>query len=147
MYSCAGMPGMEDCVRFSTIAYVNALATACLFLSSGLNGLLAVKFKQAQPSVATAGFTTRIVGCVLFSVAMVYVLDNYFTTLRQLEAMTDGTIRTGLVFWSNSVVNITFAVVLLVSDIAYRKCTCSWDWSGAKYTAMGSAGEARTTEN
>ena len=139
---------MEDCVHYSTIAYVNALATACLFLSSGLNSLLVIKSKKPQFFVAMAGFTTRIVGCVLLSVAMVYVLDSYFTTLRLLEAKTEGSIRTRLVFWSNSVVNITFAVVLLASDIAYRKCTtCDWDWSGAEYTVMGSGVEARTRED
>lgn len=148
MYRCAGVAGLEDCVPYSTIAYVNALATACLFLSSGLNSLLVVRSKDAQPSVAAAGFTTRIVGCVLLSVAMVYVLDSYFSTLRQLEEKAQGSIRTGLVFWSNSVVNITLAVVLLASDIAYRKCTtCDWEWSGVEYTTMGGAVEARTRED
>lgn len=137
---------MEDCVRYSTIAYVNALAAACLFLSSGLNSLLVAKAKKPQFSVAMAGFTTRIVGCVLLSVAMVYVLNSYFTALSLLEAEAEGSMQTGLVFWSNSIVNITLAVILLASDILYRKTTCDWDWSGAEYTVMGNAAQAEMRE-
>ncbi|PMB65605.1 hypothetical protein BM221_008966 [Beauveria bassiana] len=68
---------------------------------------------------------------------MVFVLYSYFTTLNKLEPGVEGRIQTGLVFWSNSVVNVTFAVILLASDIGYRKLTQNWAWSGAHYRIVG----------
>lgn len=68
-------------------------------------------------------------------------MDSYFTALRLLEADTEGNIQTGLVFWGNSVVNVTVTVILLASDILYRTITKNWKWSGVHYTIMGNVGQ------
>ncbi|XWX00649.1 hypothetical protein V2A60_008670 [Cordyceps javanica] len=101
--------------------------------------LLVVKSSEAQIRIATAAFAFRAGGCAFLSMALVFVLDSYFSALSALKPDADGKIQAGLVFWSNSVVNVTFAVVLLASDIVYRKATQNWAWSGAHYTITGSA--------
>lgn len=105
---------------------MDTLAAACFFLSSALNSLLVVKSRKPQFSIATAAFAIRAVGCAFLSTALVFVLDSYFSALSALQLDADGKIQAGLVFWSNSVVNVTFAVLLLASDIVYRKLTQPW---------------------
>ncbi len=112
--------------------YMDILAAVCFFLSSALNSLLAVKSTKPQFSIATAAFAIRVVGCAFLFTASVFVLDSYFSALSALKP------DAGLIFWSNSIVNVIFAVLLLASDIVYRKLTQPWTWSGAHYMVMGS---------